>query len=167
MAQPSEKSEAPEVENDRGKKASGEDRWRKILDSALTTVIVALVIGFFASVWRASSTIDEKLADLNKKADESARALRATTDVLTAEMARIQVQNYQARIDELEKELAAQHEEIKKLRDFVAGGPASASRQPPALAPPKSSTGFSSAELLKRSQEEESRLNMAIQQKRH
>ena len=167
MTQPSEKPASPEAEGNREGKSQGGERWGRVLDSAMTTVIVALVVGFFATMWRASSTIDEKLADLNKKADESARALRASTDVLTAEVAKIQVQNYQARFDELEKELAAQHEEVKKLRDFIAAGPATPARQPPSLTPPKPLTGFSSAELFKRSQDEQTRLNMAIQQKKN
>jgi hypothetical protein len=160
-----EETRSPQREPTGLKKEVAENSWRRVLDTALTAVVVSLVLGFFATIWRASTSIDDKLADLNKKADESARSLRATTDVLTAELAKIQVQNLQTRLDELEKQLLAQHDEFKRLRDFVAGGPATAARQPPALQAPKK-FDMPGSELFKRTQEEHQRINQAIQQRK-
>src|SRR5581483_11008053 len=63
----------------------------KWISKAIESVIIALVIGFFVIIWTASTSIDTKIAELNKRTDEANKALQASTDTLSLEVAKLHV----------------------------------------------------------------------------
>jgi hypothetical protein len=129
-------------------------RWQKVLDSTISGVVLALVLGFFAVLWRASYTINDKLSDL-----------QASAEVLKVEVADVKAQDNSVRIQQLENELQSQHQELIKLRDFVAGLPDAKGRSVPTLAAPKPIL-TPHADYLKRVQTEENRIQQQVQMKK-
>jgi len=129
-------------------------RWQKLLDSTLSGVVLALVLGFFAVLWNASYTVNDKL-----------RELKASSDVLQSEVADVRAQDNRARIQDLEKQLSQQHDEIVKLKNYVTGLPAAKDHLPPMLNPPTFSGSFDT-DLLKKAHAEENRIQQQIQMKK-
>lgn len=64
-------------------------RWQRRFDSVLGTTIAALVIGFFAILWRSSVSNDATTADLRGQIDALRAQSRGSNDVLAEEIAKL------------------------------------------------------------------------------
>lgn len=90
--------------------------WGKIVDAAISAVIVALVIGFFAQVWSTASGWQESIRSLNQETTKNSRELRDTQDILIREVADIKV-FIKSYCDEIERLKEHTNEIAKKLSE--------------------------------------------------
>jgi hypothetical protein len=153
------------------KEENKKPRWNKVLDSALSAVVIALVLGFFGVLWQQSTSIDEKLKKLDDATRGTTDGLKDTTTVLATHLATLTIQdeNLREQNKDLSKQIEALHGEIVKLQDFIGNLSPSArdNRKPPAVgALPKADLPGSGPGLIRKTAEERDRILQSIQQKK-
>lgn len=107
----------------------------KALESVVAALITCLIIGFFAVIWQTNNATNKDITSLSQRQDDANRALRATTDTLTLEVAKLHVQS-----DQLQEIIQNQRTELNHLRDYI--GKYRPTNQPPPVAPTIPTSGL-------------------------
>ena len=126
-------------------------RAQKWFDAIIGSILVALVLGFFATLWTKNSQLEE---------------VTRSTQALIGELAGVQARS-DARISELESALKAQGEVIRGLRDYLARATRPGDRPPPPeITTPPQVPRPTPEDVLQRAREAEKQIRESIQLKK-